>query len=74
MLDEKEIYSQVYSVDDIQKILGGMSKSTASRVMREVKKVSDLLKIKGRIHKIDWEKYLEFKASKNKGGGSYENR
>lgn len=57
-----ELASEVYSLDDLQKLLGGMSRSTACRVMREVKHVSDILHIRGRIHKFDWDKYLEWRA------------
>lgn len=49
---------EVYSVKDIQELLGGVSYNFACRKIREVKTVSDRLEIRGHIHRLDWEAYL----------------
>ena len=53
---------EVYTISDLQNILGNASYGTASRKMREVKTVSNRLDIRGLIHKKDWEDYLEYRA------------
>lgn len=59
---------EVYTVSDMQNILGNASYSIACRKMREVKTVSNRLDIRGLIHKKDWEDYLEFRAKKTANG------
>lgn len=49
---------EVYSVKDIQELLGGVSYNFACRKIREIKTVSDRLEIRGHIHRLDWEAYL----------------
>lgn len=49
---------EVYSVKDVQELLGGVSYNFACRKIREVKTVSDRLEIRGHIHRLDWEDYL----------------
>lgn len=55
---------EVYSVKDLQQILGGVSYSTATRKMREVKAFSDRLEIRGHIHRLDWDDFLNRFAKK----------
>lgn len=61
--------NEMITIADLMEILGGVSKSTAMRVMREIKKVSNVLDRKGMIHKSDWNTFLEVR--KNKFGGAY---
>lgn len=49
---------EIITLKDLGEILGGVSYTTAGRKMREVKKVSNRLNIKGMIHKLDWDDYL----------------
>lgn len=49
---------EVYSVKDIQELLGGVSYNFACRKIREIKTVSDRLEIRGHVHRLDWEAYL----------------
>lgn len=53
---------EVYTVADMQKILGNSSYSIACRKMREVKSISNRLDIRGLIHKKDWEDYLDYRS------------
>ena len=55
---------EVYTVADIQKMLGDASYSIACRKMREVKTISNRLDIRGLIHKRDWEDYLNHHANR----------
>lgn len=50
--------AEIITIADLMEILGGVSYSTASRVMRQVRAKSDRLKMKGKIHKSDWLDYL----------------
>lgn len=56
--------AEIITIKDLQEILGGVSYSTATRVMRQVRVASDRLKLKGCIHRLDWLDYL------NKGGSN----
>ena len=62
IFEPKVVDCQVYTLQDIQKILGDTSVSTAGRIMRQVKAVSDVLGISGLIHKYDWDTWLEYRA------------
>lgn len=53
---------EVYTVKDMQLILGNVSYTLACKKIREVKSVSDRLNIRGLIHKADWEDYLAYRA------------
>ena len=57
---------EVYTVSDMQQILGGASYSVACRKIREVKSISNRLDIRGLIHKKDWEDYLDYRAQFSK--------
>ena len=50
--------SEVINVEEMMKILGGLSYDTACRKIREVKSYSDRLNIRGVIHRLDWQDYL----------------
>lgn len=52
----------VYKISDLMEMLG-VGYTTAARKMREAKSVKDSLKIKGCIHKDDWENFLNFRRS-----------
>ena len=56
-----------YKVKDLMEMLG-VSYSTACRIIRQVKSVSDVLKIRGVILKEDWEAYIRNKAIPGKRG------
>lgn len=49
---------EVYSVKDVQELLGGVSYNFACRKIREIKTTSDCLGIKGHIHRSDWDAYI----------------
>ena len=49
---------EIINVEDMQVILGGCSYSQACRKMREVKHFSNRLNIKGHVHVLDWQDYL----------------
>ncbi len=51
----------VYTVKDVMDMLA-VKYSTACKVMREVRHVSDILSVKGIIHKEDWEAYIRAKS------------
>lgn len=53
-----------YKVKDIQEMLG-VGYSTACKIIRQVKSVSDSLKVRGLILKEDWEKYIALKGASN---------
>lgn len=55
-----------YKVKDIQEMLG-VGYGTACKIIRQVKSVSDSLKVKGLILKEDWEKYLALKGVSGNG-------
>lgn len=50
--------NEIITIQDLQEMLGNVSTSTAARRMREVKAVKDRLHLKGKIHRLDWEDYL----------------
>ena len=54
---------EVYTVSDMQQILGNSSYSTACKKIREVKSISNRLDIRGLIHKLDWQDYLEYRKN-----------
>ncbi len=49
---------EVYSVKDVQELLGGVSYNFACKKIREIKSVSDCFGIRGHIHRSDWEAYI----------------
>ena len=49
---------EIIKAQDMMTILGGCSYSQACKKIREVKKFSDCLGIRGCIHLIDWQAYL----------------
>lgn len=53
-----EFAKEIINVYDMIKILGGCSYSQACRKIREVKNFSNRLNIKGNIHVLDWQDYL----------------
>lgn len=60
----KDERREIITIKDMQEILGGTSYSTATRIMRQVRSVSDRLKMKGLIHRLDWKDYLAFRAGR----------
>lgn len=59
---------EVYTIKDMQQILGGVSYPRAAKKIREVKYISDRLKIRGLLHKLDWEDYLNRFNKKDSAG------
>ncbi|MCM1222922.1 MAG: hypothetical protein NC548_51570 [Lachnospiraceae bacterium] len=51
--------SEIISIQDMQKILGNVSYGYAAKKIREVKLVSDVLGISGKIHQKDWVRFLD---------------
>jgi len=51
------LQKEVFNVDDI-KIIFQVGKQSAYRIIREIKSVSDRLEISGRIHRKDYEDYI----------------
>ena len=49
---------EVIGVQDMRQILGGCSYEQACKKIREVKKFSNRLNIRGYIHSLDWQAYL----------------
>lgn len=58
----------VYTVDDVMNMLA-VKYSTACKIMREVRSISDILRVKGIIHKEDWEAYIRAKSKNQIIGG-----
>lgn len=56
---------EVIKVKDMMEMLG-MSYKTATKVIRQVKSVSDRLQISGVIHKLDWIDYLVWRGNHGK--------
>lgn len=59
ILDSKE----VFNVNDVS-IVFNVGKSKAYKIMRQIKSISDRLSISGRIHKKDYEDYINRFANK----------
>ena len=57
----------VYKVQDLMEMLD-VSYSTACRIMRQVKAVSDIFKVRGIILKEDWDAYIIARGGKNVKG------
>lgn len=55
----------VYTTQDIATMLS-CGKATAYKLMREIKAVSDTLRIKGIVHKQDYQRFLESRVGKSK--------
>ena len=49
---------EIINPQDMMAILGQCSYSQACKKIREVKSISDRLGIRGCIHRLDWEDYL----------------
>ncbi|MBQ8443740.1 MAG: hypothetical protein IJX25_00085 [Clostridia bacterium] len=49
---------EIITPQDMMQILGGCSYGQACKKIREVKSVSNRLNIKGQIHILDWQDYL----------------
>ncbi len=53
---------EVYTIKDVEEMLD-VKYDTASKIIREVRAVSDRLQVRGRIHRLDWEDFLRFRGS-----------
>ena len=67
-IEEAKVEKEVYSIQDLQEILGRVCYWTACKKMREVKEYRDRLKIKGYIHRRDWEDFLGRFSNEKKEG------
>lgn len=52
---------EVFTVKDIEEIFQ-VKRTTAYKIMKEIKAVSDRLELAGRVHKKDYEDYLNRKS------------
>lgn len=57
----EQIAKEVITINDLQKMYG-LKYDRAAKLMREIKAHGDRLKMKGRIHKLDYYAALEFFA------------
>ena len=65
MTAQEVLQKEVFNVNDI-KILCQCGLATAYKIIRQIKSVSDRLGLSGRIHKKDYEDYINRFAEKEK--------
>lgn len=57
MTVQEVMEKEIFGVEDI-KIIFQCGKSTAYKIIRQIKSVSDIINISGRIHKKDYLNYI----------------
>ena len=57
MAVKEVLQKEVFNVKDIM-VLCQCGQSVAYRIIREIKSISDRLNLSGRVHKLDYEDYL----------------